>query len=321
MSESRRSLAKRAAFALLGNPLVSRLRTRRIARAGVATILNLHRVAPFDGSTYPPLEPGLFRDLLRFCKTHFSIVTFTDLAQAEFEKPPLILSFDDGYLDFYTHACPIMEDEGVRCNQNLIPGAIESGRPPFNVTLGDFVGGASETALAALEIPGMARYRAHTSRNAYGAALSAFVKNRPIAQQRDIEHQALPQLSRDETVSYSAVMSIAQAREVASVHEIGAHSFDHASMAHETDDYLTNDLEKCRGWLRDKLSQDLRIYAFPNGSYLPHQVNIVRAAGVEHLLLVGEEFNRGSMVHHRFTFDAASTAEMRFRATGVWARP
>ena len=124
-----RDFAKVTAFAAMGNGPWLRKRLQTVRDAGVATILNLHRVAPDDGSDYRPLAPSLFDELLSFVKREFAVVTIRELGERS-SKPKLVLSFDDGYADFATNSVPILEKHGLRCNQNIIPKCVETGLPP-----------------------------------------------------------------------------------------------------------------------------------------------------------------------------------------------
>jgi hypothetical protein len=63
----------------------------------------------------------------------------------------------------------------------------------------------------------------------------------------------------------------------------------------------------------------MTIYAFPNGSCREGQAERVLAQGVDHVLLVGEAFDTGARVHKRFTYDASSPSEVRFKALGGFA--
>src|SRR5437764_5426638 len=94
-----REAAKVAVFTGFGNGPWLRWRLNRLSQAGVTPILNLHCVAPDDRSTYRPLAPELFEELLAFVKRDFAVVTIAELS-AKTEKPKLLLSFDDGYRDF-----------------------------------------------------------------------------------------------------------------------------------------------------------------------------------------------------------------------------
>jgi peptidoglycan/xylan/chitin deacetylase (PgdA/CDA1 family) len=318
-----RAVVKEAALRALGSGVAVRRKLRAIGASGAVTILNLHRVAPDDASSYPPLDPKLFEALLGFLESHFEIVTFAGLDQASARgRPPLILSFDDGYRDFYEHAAPILARRGIRVNHNVIPACTESGVPPLNVVLQDFVGRAPAALVERIDVPGFAMDRPLRSRVALGNRLSAFLKEKPIAEQKALAAHLRPQLLRDPDFAPTPMMTIAELREVAEVHEIGAHSFEHANMALESDDYLREDVARCRAWFAEKLGREMTIYAFPNGSYRAAQLEIVRGAGVRHILLVDEDFSSpGASLHRRFTFDAHSEHEVRFRATGAFKWP
>lgn len=318
-----RSVLKEAALRALGSGWAVRRKMRAIGASGAVTILNLHRVAPDDRSSYPPLDPNLFDGLIAFLKDRFDILTFAELAAAAGGgRPKLILSFDDGYRDFHQHAAPILARHRVRVNHNIIPACVESGLPPLNVILQDFVGRAPAALVERLEVPGFEVERPLRSRMDLGNRLSLFLKEKPIAEQQELAPILREQMLRDPGFAPTPMMTLAELREVAEVHEIGGHSFEHANMALETDDYLRGDVQRCRAWFAEKLGRPLTIYAFPNGSYRPGQVEIVREAGVEHILLVDENFSRdGARLHRRFTFDARSPAEVRFRATGAFRWP
>lgn len=318
-----RAVAKEAALRALGSGFAVRRKIRAIGASGAVTILNLHRVAPDDSSAYPPLDPKLFEALLRFLEANFEIVTFAGLDDVPAgARPKLILSFDDGYRDFYDHAAPILAAHKVAANHNIIPACVESGRPPLNVAVQDFVGRAPAALVERLEVPGLAIERPLGDRIALGNRLSSFLKEKPIAEQKALAPFLYEQMARDPGFAPTPMMDLAQVRSLAEVHELGGHSFEHANMALESDDYLHEDVARCRAWFAEKLGQDMTIYAFPNGSHRPGQAEIVRDAGVRHILLVDEDFSRaGAGLHRRFTFDARSPAEVRFRATGAFRRP
>jgi peptidoglycan/xylan/chitin deacetylase (PgdA/CDA1 family) len=323
MREWARKLAKKVVFTALGSPPVLAGKLRALREAGALTILNLHRVGPPDDSTYPPLAPHLLDHLLGFVTRHFDVVTFASLSHsAEGERPKLILSFDDGYADFAAHAAPLLDRYGVAANLNIIPECIESGVPPLNVVVQDFVGRAPREALHRLEVPGFAVRPERMSRNAYGHRLGTFIAGLPVAHQRALADTLMAQMERLEGFSPTPMLTLDQLRALATRHELGVHSFSHASMGLEGDDYLRDDVKRCRQWFAAQLDQDVAVYAFPNGSYRRDQLDIVHDAGVRHILLVDEDYSSPeATTHKRFTFHAYSRAEVRYRATGAFRRP
>ena len=312
-----RSLVKSVAFATLGSPAAAAMRLRQIAKSDVLTVLNLHRVAPYDGSTYPPLDPQLFKELVVFCLTHFEITTFGEAGSHKSTKPQLIFSFDDGYKDFFEYAAPVLQEFGLRCNQNVIPHSIETGLPPFNVVLNDFAGMVSEDVLKKCEFPGFRRYNRAEGRYAWGNALSHWFKCRSMTEQRALAEAIAPQLGIGSNFSPTPMMTLVEVREIAAVHEIGAHSFEHASLSYESDAYISEDARRCRTWFREQLGNETPIYALPNGDFREKQLDLIEAEGYSTILLVGHRFTTPRERRpYRFNFDASSRSEMRFKALG-----
>ena len=86
--------------------------------------------------------------------------------------------------------------------------------------------------------------------NRAGSCLRASraLKDLPIAAQKAIFADLDRDFSRFDGFRETPVMSLDEIRQIATTHEIGAHSFEHASMAAETDDYLLEDMRRCRDY-------------------------------------------------------------------------
>lgn len=316
-----KEILKAIAFLILGSQLKVSYRIKRIKKNNYLTILNLHRVCPDDDSAYTPLDPYIFEELIIFLKGKFLITTFSELSfythSDVIGKPLLVISFDDGYKDFIEIAAPILDKYEVIVNHNLIPECVESGCPPLNVAVQDFVGKAHEKDLRLLSIPGFSMGPELENRVNLGFRISQFIKNKPMIEQCQIKTLIISQVG-ELLQSYStAMMSMDDVKKISKVHELGAHSYSHANMEYETDDFVKDDLVACRQWFNENLNQQVKIYAFPNGSYKPVHIEFAREAGYETILLVNDGFSSvGLDTHNRFGFDARSKSEMRFKATG-----
>ena len=88
-----------------------------------------HYTRDLKHSRYPEIKGmdiTLFREQIEFMKNNFNIVTMEqviDAVEGKSELPPkaLLLTFDDGYVDNYTVALPILEEFGVQ-GSFFIPG-------------------------------------------------------------------------------------------------------------------------------------------------------------------------------------------------------
>ena len=88
-------------------------------------ILTYHRILP-KGQVTDRVEPGMYvtpstlQDHIQFLKKYFEIVAINRIENhsaargyKKSQKPCCVISFDDGWLDFYTHAWPVLREEGV----------------------------------------------------------------------------------------------------------------------------------------------------------------------------------------------------------------
>jgi peptidoglycan/xylan/chitin deacetylase (PgdA/CDA1 family) len=310
-------LIKPLVFSVLSSRPVLTKRIRGIAAAELLTIINLHRVAEPDGSAYEPLHPRVFEELLRFLSAHFRITTFAELGHIEDRKPPLILSFDDGYKDFIEVAVPILEKHRIRVNHNVIPECMETGTPPLNVLTQDFIGKAPDKLLREFDIPGFPARLGHLDRVSFGHLASSFIKNQTMEAQRQLAGPLLQQFHRFDHFQPTRMMSAADVREIAGAHEIGAHSFSHANMGNESDAFFAEDLRACRRYFADTLGMDCDVYAFPNGSARRGQPELAQSAGFRSVLLVGDAFSSPrNSIHQRLAVYGTSSGEVLFRTLG-----
>lgn len=312
-----RQTVKRLVCWGLQQELTVKLKLSALSRSGALTILNLHRVTEGRGSC-ASISASLFDELLPWLKQRFSLVGFDELSRLPAsDKPPMVISFDDGYKDFIDIAAPLLEKHRVRVNQNVVPGAIESGRPPLNVILQDFINCAPATLLREIPLPGLPAGADPDNRARSCLTCSTVFKAQPIAEQKAQFSRLQPQMERLDNFRPSPMMSIEEVRQLAGSHQFGAHSFEHATMAAESDDYLQDDARKCREYFLERLNFAPSVYAFPNGSYRAGQPEIVHAAGFTLVLLGEGRYSRlDAWRHYRFNFHADSQMEARARALG-----
>lgn len=293
------------------------VRFRRAGARGQAVLLNLHSVAP----TAPPgasvMSPETFRSLLGWLTRHCELRALEDLSRPSERRgrPRVVLSFDDGYRDFLDYAMPILDEHRIRVNQNVVPSCVDSGRPPWNVQVSGVLATLPPSRLGAIELDGLQLNRiARRGRDMLALAVSRHLKLRS----RESREEALASLAEQVPELSAApvipMMTSEEVQAIAAIHEVGVHSFGHDSMGFETDDFLLEDVGRCRRWFAALLNRDPDIYAFPNGSCRPPQPERVREAGISRVLLVGERPTAPEGgTYHRITTFGARSSEARAR--------
>jgi peptidoglycan/xylan/chitin deacetylase (PgdA/CDA1 family) len=193
---------------------------------------------------------------------HFHIVLFGELqSPAEGKKPRLILSYDDGYKDFLDFAAPILGKRRIRVNHDIVPGCVESGHPPINVELQDFIASAPAALLRETRSP--ASPRAPTR---IDATVPVFAPRPPSRRSRSPCKSGYLQSSSGpcplRQISFNGHGDAERHTSIAAIHEFGVHSFEHASMLTESDDYLREDARKCAQYFQTKLGFGHRFVHF-----------------------------------------------------------
>jgi len=92
------------------------------APAANLTIVMYHYVRPLKLTRFPEikgLDLALFEEQLAYLARHYSVISMEQLIDAiedrgELPPRPVLLTFDDGYLDHYTNVFPKLADRGMQ---------------------------------------------------------------------------------------------------------------------------------------------------------------------------------------------------------------
>jgi len=280
-------------------------------------ILNLHRVSNDKNPFYPSLSPKLFEALLKYISKEFNVITFREIEKYKnSKKPNMILSFDDGFYDFLEYAIPLLKKYDVQANLNVIPQCIESSKPVWDMILGDFLNQAPMELINQIELPNFEIKLSKSNKSQYGLALTRYLKQLSKEEREKLWINIDKSINKLD-IKFTKMLSRNEIIEISKKHEIGVHSYAHESMAIESKEYFEEDFFKCKGYFENILKLPLDIYAFPSGSYQNYQLDFLQENGIEHILLVDEEYsNYHTNRHSRFTYYADSISEVKIRAVG-----
>src|SRR4051794_20859778 len=106
--------------------------------ATVVPILLYHRVATIASPLIQPftVTPAGFREHLDCVTelgfTSLTVSSFLDAARGSAPLPsrPLVITFDDGYADFYEAALPALRERGLSSTLYVTTGFLNDGRRP-----------------------------------------------------------------------------------------------------------------------------------------------------------------------------------------------
>lgn len=290
--------------------------------------LNLHRVSPEPSPYWPPLDPDAFEALAAYLSRTCEVLTFEELAEGRrSDRLKVVLSFDDGCRDFVEYVAPILARYRLRANLNVIVSSVETGHPPWTIALMDALADADVSRVRNLEVAGFPHRLEGEDEEAkvrYGTLLANYLKAMPLDERALVSADVEALLGETSDAALTPMMSVDDVVAVGDLHEIGCHSYSHESMAPMDDEEFDGELDRCSAFFA-KLDWPMNVFAFPNGSYRPDQVEALLARGVEHVLVVDERPSTNvSGCHPRITMHGDSIAELRLRAMGwravPWAR-
>jgi len=310
-------------FFVLGNYFSVRIRFLWIKKRQRALVINLHKVNDSTSSAYRPLKVYLFTELIEFLNNHFKLIRFDQINFLDIkntDRPIAIISFDDGYYDFLENVMPVVDRLQIPVNLNVIPGCIESGLPPLNVAVQDYIGSKPSNPDQMFEIIGF-RPDQQYDLIFQGMQLSNFLKHKPYHQQLKIFDDLIKNMGDELYATSSKMLSLSDVLNIKSLVEIGAHSMDHANMAVESDYYVRNDLKASKNWFKVNLEYDVNVYAFPNNSYFQKHIKMAEQANFKYILTVNNNFMKiDGSEFDRFGVDAFSRSEVFYKSLGGWAK-
>jgi peptidoglycan/xylan/chitin deacetylase (PgdA/CDA1 family) len=254
--------------------------------AGRLTIVTFHRVLPEPlrrRYPYPTLAvtPEELDRFLGYFKRWFRVGSMTEaLTEFRAEKPglqrPLAVTFDDGQLDNYEHARPVLRKHAVHATFYIPVDAVQRSQLIWHDRLGfalldAFEAGASaKTELAQLLSPlgqdALAALKSAGVAEALNAITAAF--KRIDAPLRETLITRLQQRwNSREPRHWAGLMSFAQIKELAAEgHEIGSHSLTHPFMTRCNDAELERELHESRRILQLELGRPVVSFCYPDGN-------------------------------------------------------
>jgi peptidoglycan/xylan/chitin deacetylase (PgdA/CDA1 family) len=258
------------------------------------SIITFHRVLTESQRRLYPL-PGLAvtpEELdahLSFVTRHFrcqSLSATLDLwAEGQHAEPPLLaITFDDGQLDNYENALPVLDRHGVKASFYVPSQILEDTGPLWHDALATCISllnnapGAQVNAL--MESLRSARHAGSSPGQTDVEAALESTKAWSAAQRNDWIERAQRLLPHPVQNAWDGFMNVEQMKDlVARGHEIGSHSHSHALLPQCTDTELVAEISGSRQKLEAALDAPVTTFCYPNGSTDPRTVETVRQAG------------------------------------------
>lgn len=276
-----------------------RLRNRKL-NTGQVTVLCLHKVSDEKDHFWEPIRPESFELLVQYLVQHYDIITVSDIDRpSDTGRPRVILSFDDGYYDFYTNVLPVLRRYSIPANHNIV-SAIADGTQQmiwterlnflFNYFLEHRIQARLEVGQSEISLQG-----AGTLGQSYIICLKELFKLNPAARigvldgwfRRFSVDMPVPRMMGWEEIRVCARHGV----------EIGSHTMTHPILTSVADPQtLVAELAGSKAALEENLGIPINILAPPNGIYDARVLGTAAQVGYKYLLGIGESSGRERQV-------------------------
>lgn len=282
-----------------GARLLFGLGLTRPGRAGAdrLTVVTLHRVLPAEAlASYPlpqiAVTPEELAWIVAFLRAHFTCDTLAGAHRRWREgerpaRPLLALTFDDGQLDNFVHARPVLDAAGVKATFFVPVEAIDQGTPLWHDRLG-----FGMMRLLAADPPAARRLLGEVGvvpgpdARATAAAAVAGSKRLREEARRALAERVAEAVPGDPRPAWDGMMGWDQLRTLAQGgHEIGSHSVTHALLPGLDAVALEREAAGSRARIRAELGVACESFCYPNGDHDARVVEAVRRAGYRQAVL------------------------------------
>lgn len=270
------------------------LQLRRTSRRDL-TVLAYHRVYDIGDESSFPYDPELisagtesFAWQMDFVRKYFSPIRFSDLLEAldnGIPLPPrsLIVSFDDGHLDNYTNAFPVLKSLGIPATIFLSTGYIGAPRTFWfdHVSALIYHAPEGEIDIASLSLKLTLGQPVATRRSAAELLLSQ-LKRQPNDIRLEVLRELDTALSRHipkHPIAASGALTWAQVLEMSHAGiEFGSHAVTHPVLTMLNDTQLHEELSESKRVIEEKIGRTAPVLAYPVGGHHAFDRRVIASA-------------------------------------------
>lgn len=274
--------------ALRRSGFLSALRKR--SDSGRAVILRYHSVSAFDEqsrlhrSDAIAVRPRTFERQMSFIASAYNVLPLTEIVHrlesgGSFPPRAVAITFDDGYMDNFTMALPILRRYDLPATVYVLTDAIGDGWR-FWIARLRFMLLSTKRAEVTLGELGTFELRSTSGRlQSVGRLLRALKRTGPAARSGHLERLARETgITEAPAAAAGWMMGWAELREMAGAGiEIGAHSRTHPILPRLSDAEVRDEVAGSRRVLQQGLDRPVEHFAYPNGGGVPnHDARVQR---------------------------------------------
>ena len=259
--------------------------------------------------------PEMFELQLQWLSQHFQVINHQQLVafqqgQAFFDKPPCLITFDDGYADNAEQALPILQKFGFPATIFVTTGTVDNQDLFWFDKVAFWINRTSPRTLMLDEGRFVAQVTDHNrkqTRQAIGAYLANISEAQRLLFLQQLETQC-EQPIPEALFGQAKPLTWEQVRELmAAGMDIGAHTVSHGFLNRMTADEIEQELSLAQQRIKQETGQAPIALSYPTGQYSPKVMQIAKRLG----------FHFAYTYHHQ----VAQLAQLKSTSTAAFEIP
>ena len=261
-------------------------------------ILAYHRVVPKEYAMQYEMQDAMwvdvdtFRDDVEWFQSHGKIVSLDELLSSEYcnEEPMFAITFDDGWLDNYEYAYPILQQYGAKATVFLVSDAVTRGEvfwvEDFLYKLSRLNGKDNGCYIRILNDCAQAIIDRSASFNNImqaGEVIAEHLKPKDKVERDEVLCAIYSKLGLGLDRLHGHVLNWRHVEEM-SRHGIdfGSHTHTHEILQYLDEEAVRKELVVSKRIIESKLHKKVKYLCYPNARYKSEDFDLVRDAGYEY---------------------------------------
>ncbi len=244
------------------------------------------------------LRESIFKKHLSYFKKYFEVIPLSQLFHRYREKivptnNVISITFDDGYLNNYTTAMPLLKKYNFPATFFIQGMSIDN---DFPITWPDIIDILKAFKVGILSINDLS-FNLNSSTNYYNTKnkifLYDYIKKLKYFERREVMNTLINNFEIEKKIhkineNNYKLMNESHIKILSenSLFEIGSHGYEHYCLANIEKDYAAHELEKSKSLLEKVCNYQVESIAFPDGSYNSEILNLSTKVGYSNLLAV-----------------------------------
>lgn len=248
-------------------------------------IFSFHSISDKKSVTYPSIPVRVFKKICSFLSRNYFIIPLEEISYSHRTSKTIgIITFDDGFYDFYENALEILNASKFSATQNIIVNCVNTGETLWTQKLNDlldcFYNQNKKIIIPQLNISS----NIHNKSDFEKLCLKIYFEI--LQNNKNLDFIQILENSLNHEVSYTKMMNWNEIIECSEYNiSFGSHTMSHQNLTLLNQDDLDYEVKESKYIIENELQgKSCDIIAYPNGIYNSNVVEACKNANYKFML-------------------------------------